>query len=138
MTYMRVARPTDDLKKTVRMYSEGLGLEILGRFEDHDGFDGVILGKWDLGYQLEFTHQAAHSAGRAPTMDNLLVFYHPQRGGWLRACEKMVEVGFRPVSSWNPYWNALCRTFEDPEGYRVVIQNDEPPYQGENDQKKEG
>ena len=66
MWNMRVARPTDDLDRTVRMYSEGLGFEILGKFENHDGFDGVILGMWDLSYQLEFTYQAGHPAGRAP------------------------------------------------------------------------
>ena len=138
MTYMRVARPTDDLKKTVSMYRDGLGLEILGRFEDHDGFDGVILGRWDLAYQIEFTHQAGHSAGRAPTKDNLLVFYYPQALGWLATCEKMVQAGFKPVSSWNPYWNAKGRTFEDPEGYRVVIQGAAAPFTGGDDQTETG
>jgi catechol 2,3-dioxygenase-like lactoylglutathione lyase family enzyme len=130
MIYLRVARPTDDLETMVRMYHDGLGLEILGQFDDHDGFDGVILGKWDLAYQIEFTHQRGHAAGRAPSRDNLLVFYHPQRSAWRRVCEKMAAAGFKPVAAWNPYWNARGRTFEDPEGWRVVIQNTEAPFQG--------
>jgi catechol 2,3-dioxygenase-like lactoylglutathione lyase family enzyme len=138
MTFLRVARPTDDLDKTVKMYRDGLGLEILGRFEDHDGFDGVILGKWDLAYQIEFTHQAGHPVGRAPTKDNLLVFYYPQPLGFVMVCEKMVHAGFKPVSSWNPYWNAKGRTFEDPEGYRVVIQGADAPFTGGDDQTETG
>jgi hypothetical protein len=32
-------------------------------------------------------------------------------------------LGFTPVKSWNPYWDDRGRSFEDPDGYRVVIQN---------------
>lgn len=135
--FMRVARPTDDLEKITRMYRDGLRLEILGRFQDHDGFDGVILGKWDLGYQIEFTHQNGHPAGRAPTKDNLLVFYYPTRAAWGAVCRSMIEAGFKPVASWNPYWNAKGRTFEDPDGYRVVIQNQDSPFQGSDGPKAE-
>ena len=123
MAHLRVARPTDDLEPLAEMYREGLGLEEIGRFMGHDGFDGVILGRRGLGYQLEFTKQAGHDAGRAPTKDNLLVFYHPERADWEAACARMEGAGFSTVSSWNPYWDDLGRAFEDPDGYRVVIQN---------------
>lgn len=123
MAHLRVARPTDDLQPLADMYREGLGLEEIGRFMEHDGFDGVILGRRGLGYQLEFTRQDGHTVGRAPTKDNLLVFYHPDRAGWEAACARMVAAGFSTVTSWNPYWEDLGRTFEDPDGYRVVIQN---------------
>lgn len=121
--HLRVARPTDDLEPLARMYAEGLGLSILGEFRDHEGFDGIILGRRDLGYQLEFTRQEGHPAGRAPTKDNLLVFYHPDRADWERACARMETAGFASVASWNPYWDDAGRTFEDPDGYRVVIRN---------------
>jgi hypothetical protein len=42
--HLRVARPTDRLETIVKMYQDGLGLEILGSFEGHSGFDGVMLG----------------------------------------------------------------------------------------------
>jgi len=35
----------------------------------------------------------------------------------------MVEAGFNVVNSLNPYWDVNGRTFVDPDGYRVVIQN---------------
>jgi hypothetical protein len=35
----------------------------------------------------------------------------------------MMEAGFRGVVSCNPYWDVRGRTFEDLDGYRVVLQN---------------
>ncbi len=29
------------------------------------------------------------------------------------------------VASFNPYWDACGQTFEDPDGYRIVLQNAE-------------
>lgn len=54
---LRVARPTDQLESVVRFYRDGLGLEELGAFRDHDGFDGVMLGVRGEPYHLEFTCQ---------------------------------------------------------------------------------
>ena len=36
---------------------------------------------------------------------------------------RMLAAGFRSVSSANPYWDVRGRTFEDLDGYRVVLQN---------------
>ena len=36
----------------------------------------------------------------------------------------MLAAGFTEVESFNPYWRACGRTFEDPDGYRTVLQND--------------
>jgi len=123
MAHLRVARPTDDLEPLADMYREGLSLMVVAQFHGHDGFDGVVLGRPGLGYQIEFTRQEGHPAGRSPTKDNLLVFYHPDRGDWEVACARMDAAGFKLVESWNPYWDDQGRTFEDPDGYRVVIQN---------------
>jgi hypothetical protein len=35
----------------------------------------------------------------------------------------MVAAGFRGVPSYNPYWDGHGRTFEDLDGYRVVLQH---------------
>ena len=72
---LRVARPTDNLEAVARFYRKGLGFAELYRFENHGGFDGVMLGPPDAPYHLEFTKAHRHLAGRAPTADNLLVFY---------------------------------------------------------------
>ncbi len=121
--HLRVARPTDDLAPVVEFYRDGLGFEKLGSFEDHDGFDGVMLGHPEMGYHLEFTHQRGHDVGKAPTEDHLLVFYFGDEEVWKAAVERMQRHGYEPVEPWNPYWKTRGETFEDPDGYRVVLAN---------------
>jgi catechol 2,3-dioxygenase-like lactoylglutathione lyase family enzyme len=121
--HLRVARPTDDLDAVVRFYRDGLGLRVLDSFVDHAGFDGVMLGHGGGAYHLELTHRRGQSVGRAPTPDNLLVFYLPDRLEWEHAVRRMVDRGYSPTPSSNPYWDARGETFEDPDGYRVVLQN---------------
>ena len=123
MFKLRVARPTDNLPEIVRFYRDGLGLEVLTSFENHEGFDGVMLGRKGLPYHLEFTHQQNHHVGKAPTQDNLLVFYIPEEAEWKNAVERMRRHGYEPVKSYNPYWDKKGKTFEDVDGYRVVLQN---------------
>ncbi|HZH50483.1 MAG TPA: VOC family protein [Microvirga sp.] len=120
---LRIARPTDRLDEVVRFYRDGLGFEVIAGFEDHDGFDGRMLGHPGAPWHLEFTHRRGHRAGRAPTQDNLLVFYLPDRDELQAAVDRMRFHGYRPVSSFNPYWDRRGVTFEDPDGYRVVLQN---------------
>ncbi len=122
-TRMRVARPTSDLDGVTRFYRDGLGLAEIYRFKDHDGFDGVMLGLPGAPYHLEFTWAHGHSAGRAPTADNLLVFYLPDEREWNDAVARMRSSGYQPVPSFNPYWDRDGLTFEDPDGYRVVLQH---------------
>ena len=119
---LRVARPTDDIDALLPFYRDGLGLAVLYRFEDHDGFDGVMLGHENAPWHLEFTRARGHRAGRAPTADNLLVLYLPDPTEWQAAVDRMTAAGFRPVPSFNPYWDRSGRTFEDPDGYRLVFQ----------------
>jgi catechol 2,3-dioxygenase-like lactoylglutathione lyase family enzyme len=121
--HLRIARPTDDLETVARMYRDGLGLAELGRFTDHDGYDGVMVGHPGADLHLEFTHHRGHAVGRAPTADNLLVYYVPDAGEHAACCARMEAAGFRAVPSENPYWDRHGRTFEDVDGYRVVLQN---------------
>lgn len=120
---LRVARPSDDIEALISFYRNGLGFDVLYRFSDHDGFDGVMLGHEGAPYHLEFTRAHGHSAGRAPTKDNLLVFYLAGAPEWQAAVDRMETAGFTPVPAFNAYWDRNGRTFEDPDGYRVVIQN---------------
>jgi catechol 2,3-dioxygenase-like lactoylglutathione lyase family enzyme len=125
--HLRVARPTDDLAAVVRFYRDGLGLDVLSEFRDHDGFDGVMLGRAGAGFHLEFTRKADHPAGRAPTADNLLVFYLPDEAAWRSAVARLEAAGYAAVPAFNPYWDVRGRTFEDPDGYRVVLQRASSP-----------
>lgn len=123
VAHLRVARPSDDLVAVMEFYRDGLGFDVLSQFRDHEGFDGVMLGHPGAAYHLEFTHRHGHAAGRAPTKDNLLVLYVPDQAEWSRAVRRLEDLGHRPVRAFNPYWDRDGRTFEDPDGYRVVLQN---------------
>lgn len=122
-TVARIARPTDNLEAIATMYCEGLGLQLLGEFTDHEGFDGRILGHPRHPWHLEFTQHRGSTAGRAPTQDNLLVFYLPDDTEWESCCRSMISAGFQRVTSFNPYWEREGVTFEDCDGYRVVLQH---------------
>ena len=119
---LRIARPTDNIEALLRFYVDGLGFQVLTRFEDN-AFAGIVLGHPGQAYHLEFTHQKGAKVGKAPTKDNLLVLYLPQRLAYQAAIGAMIEAGFRPVVSTNPYWEQHGKTFEDPDGYRVVLAN---------------
>ncbi|MEO7095536.1 MAG: VOC family protein [Polyangiales bacterium] len=120
--HLRVARPTENLSEVLRFYRDGLGLEVIGSFDDHEGIDGVMLGRAGLAWHLEFTFHRGHPGGRAPSQDNLLVFYLPDAADWQRAVDRMKATGYAPSKSANPYWDVAGLTFEDVDGYRVVLQ----------------
>ena len=82
-----------------------------------------MLGREGAPYHFEFTKKRGHRAGRAPALDHLLVLYHPAAADWGAAVQRMRDAGFEPVASFNPYWDRQGVTFEDPDGYRVVLQS---------------
>jgi catechol 2,3-dioxygenase-like lactoylglutathione lyase family enzyme len=118
---IRVARPTDKLQEVVSFYRDGLGLPVIGHFENHAGYSGVMLGMPTDRFHLEFTHADAGSPCPAPTKDNLLVFYMPDDRAYTEILKRLQDHGHSPVEPENPYWKDASLTFEDPDGWRVVI-----------------
>jgi len=125
--HIRIARPTQDLSRVIDFYRDGLGFEILYQFQDHTGFDGVMLGHKGAPYHLEFTRHTSHSSAPPPSPDHLLVFYLPETALWQSAIDHLQRLGHHPVKSFNPYWDKSGRTFEDPDGYRIILQNTPGP-----------
>ncbi len=119
---MRVARATTCLEVVASMYEKGLGLKRLGGFRDHEGFDGEMLGHPGAPYHLEFTQREGETELPRPHPEAMLVFYVPGPDLWANRCDAMLGAGFTEVRSENPYWQRAGRTFEDPDGGRVVIQ----------------
>ena len=117
----RIARPTNNLSKIISFYHEGLGLEILGRFENHLGYDGVMLGLPDKTYHLEFTQHIEKMPLPAPTKENLLIFYYDSPLKYTEANERLLKMGIRPVEPENPYWKNKSKTYEDPDDWRIVL-----------------
>ena len=124
-THLRVARPTNNLKEAVKFFKEGLGFEIIASFENHEGFNGVMFGHKKISYHFEVTEQIGHSVEINPTQEDLLVFYINDKSDWEYYKNKLAELGFKKVNSSNPYWNLNGVTYEDYDGYRVVLQNSE-------------
>lgn len=118
---IRVARPTDRLEEVVAFYEEGLGLPRIGSFEGHDGYDGVMLGLPGREHHLEFTRHEHGSPCPAPSRDNLLVLYIPNAAHLARIRGRLEALGHRAVEPENPYWRDKSVTFEDPDGWRVVL-----------------
>ena len=119
---LRIARPVSALERSVAMYWKGLGLVEIGRFADHEGFDGVMLGQPGAGYHFEFTYCRSHPVAPSPTPEDLVVLYLPRADEWRTTCAAMLEAGFKEVESFNPYWSTRGRTFEDHDRYRVVLE----------------
>jgi catechol 2,3-dioxygenase-like lactoylglutathione lyase family enzyme len=114
---LRVARHTERLDALVRFYRDGLGLPELGRFEDHDGYEGVFLEVPGTGAHLELTAGGVHSAP-VPHPESLLVLY---LGDEQTVRAVAARLGAEPVAPANPYWAEHGLTFEDPDGFRVVL-----------------
>jgi len=122
-TVLRVARPTNDISRVVGFYTQGLGFKVLASFVDHEGFDGVIVGRPDCHWHIEFTHRHAVTVAGAPSAEHLLVLYVPDQQEWSATVARIHALGIAPSKSENPYWDRQGLTFEDPDGYRVVLQN---------------
>lgn len=120
--HLRIARPVTDLARTRDMYQRGLGMQIVGHFEDHEGFDGVMLAMEGASWHFEFTRCRHHPVTPSATAEDLIALYLPDESVWKEACAKLVAAGFRPVAAFNPYWDERGRTFEDADGYRVVLE----------------
>ncbi|WGJ08512.1 VOC family protein [Brucella intermedia] len=118
---VRIARPTDKLAAVIAFYRDGLGMPELARFEGHAGYDGIMLGLPDKSVHLEFTQQTGGSPCPAPSLDNLLVLYVTERNAYDRLNERMQRFGYAPVEPENPYWLERSLTYQDPDGWRVVI-----------------
>lgn len=125
---MRVGRPTDHLEAITKMYTEGLGFSVIGGFDNHGDFSGRMVGHHKHHFHLEFTTHAEERAGHAPSSENLLVFYLPDEHEYQETISSMHSAGFKQVKSFNPYWENNGQTFEDLDGYRVVITNAKSPF----------
>ncbi|MBP1949711.1 VOC family protein [Virgibacillus litoralis] len=120
---VRIARPTDKFDEVIDFYEKGLGLERLTDFANPDGYTGVILGLPNAGYHLEFTKHADGSPCPAPTEDNLLVFYIPEKSKIDHVANRLHSMGYPDVPPENDYWKEKGVTIEDPDGWRIVLMN---------------
>jgi catechol 2,3-dioxygenase-like lactoylglutathione lyase family enzyme len=101
---LRIARPVSDLERAARLYCDGLELQVLYRFADHEGFSGIMVGLPGAAYHFEFTVCLQHPVAPAPTPEDLTVLYVPEESEWQLACARLESAGFRTVVAFNSYW----------------------------------
>jgi catechol 2,3-dioxygenase-like lactoylglutathione lyase family enzyme len=101
----------------VLFYRDGLGLAELGRFQDHDGYDGVFLDLPGTNAHLEFTSGGPHPPP-VPHEETLLVLY---LGDEKTVADTSRRIGAPPIEPANPYWRRKGVTVLDPDGFPVVL-----------------
>jgi catechol 2,3-dioxygenase-like lactoylglutathione lyase family enzyme len=117
----RLVRVSRHLEKVVRFYRDGIGLQELSRFVDEKGYSGVCLGIAGQNWEMEITQHKSLKPSPAPDKDNLLVFYMDGMGAIGKLVITLGRMGHFPVSQEHPLWHEVGVTFEDPDGWRVVL-----------------
>jgi len=117
----RSARPSDRLEALRRFYVGALGCTLLGEFQGHEGFDGLIVGDPSGAWQAEFVRERGRSAPPVPSDEHLLVFYLADRAALAERVAQVEAAGYERTPPHNPYWARHGVTFADPDGYHVVL-----------------
>ena len=119
MTF-RVARHTGNLQKLVHFYTTILDFTILGHFEDHNGYDGVFLGRKGAAWHLEFTTSATPALHHFDE-DDALVFYPDSHSDYDAICSRIQQQQLSLLLPENPYWQQNGLMVADPDGYNIII-----------------
>ena len=116
---LRVARHTNNLEKIEAFYLDILGFERLGGFQDHNGYEGIFIGKPDLNWHFEFT-QSEEKAQHTFDEDDIIVLY-PETILEYSVLIDSISKSVSFISSKNPYWNENGKMFLDPDGFRIIV-----------------
>jgi catechol 2,3-dioxygenase-like lactoylglutathione lyase family enzyme len=119
----RVARHTHRLEAVAAFYRDRIGLPELGRFVDHDGYDGVFLDIPGTGSHLEFTSGGDHPAPE-PHPESVLVLYFDTQEELEAIAERVMEHEVTPA---NPYWRRNGRAFAARTGTKCCSPLNDPP-----------
>ena len=119
MTF-RYARHTDNLIKIEQFYTEIVGLEKLGYFENHNNYNGIFLGQKNSNWHLEFTSSSEQPKSKFDE-DDILVFYVNSEIELTRIKQTIENKCITLEVSKNPYWNANGIMVSDPDNFKVVF-----------------
>ncbi|GGF15411.1 VOC family protein [Flavobacterium limi] len=117
---LRVARHTNNLKEIENFYIKILGFELLGGFQNHNNYDGVFIGKPDLGWHFEFT-ESETKANHIFDEDDIIVLYPDTISEHDTLINTILKNNIPIIEAVNPYWNENGKMFLDPDGYRIII-----------------
>lgn len=119
MTF-RFARHTNNLEQIKFFYIDILGFELLGGFENHNGYDGIFIGRANENWHLEFTksEEIVHFNFND---DDIIVFYPKNKIDFDLIMNKIQSQNIDFIKAKNPYWNENGKMILDPDGYKIVI-----------------
>ncbi|MDQ3191062.1 MAG: VOC family protein [Bacteroidota bacterium] len=118
----RFARHSNNIYKLQKFYSEILGFETIGHFQDHKNYNGIFLGLPNSEWHLEFT-ESNEKANHTFDEDDILVFYPESQNEYDQYIKTIKENKIDIIESKNPFWKTNGIMFLDPDGYRIVISN---------------
>lgn len=116
----RNARHTDNLKLIEAFYTGIIGLEVLFSFQDHNGYNGLFLGKQGHDWHLEFT-SSKDKARHKFDIEDMLVFYPTEKDEYDKIVDQIEANNIEKIQSRNPYWNDNGIMILDPDGFGVVV-----------------
>src|SRR5690606_9592521 len=107
-------------EQLVDFYTSVLEFEVLGDFKDHDGYNGVFLGKPGENWHLEFTFNGELPLSKFDE-DDALVFYPTQLAAYNQILKMLKQHQIPLIAPKNPYWqnNGIC--FEDCDGAKIIV-----------------
>ena len=108
------------MKKIEKFYTEIVGLEKLGGFENHNNYDGLFLGHKNSNWHLEFTTSNEKPQHKFDE-DDILVFYVSSKIE-LKIITNTIETNNILIATpKNPYWIENGLTISDPDGFNIVF-----------------
>ena len=108
--------------KIKTFYTDVLGFELLGGFENHDNYDGIFIGKPNLDWHFEFT-KSDKKANHFSDEDDILVLYPETILEYNILINNILRNNISIITSTNSYWNENGKMFCDPDGFRIIISN---------------
>lgn len=120
---LRIARHTDRLDEVAVFYRDRLGFPEIARFENHDGYDGVILEIPGTSTHLELTAGGDHSPP-APHPESLIVLFLESQAAIELLAGQLGQPNIVPA---NPYWQLHAKAFLDPDGFQVLLALSDDP-----------
>lgn len=117
---LRIARHTTDLLKMEIFYTRIIGLQKLGSFQNHNGYDGIFLGHQQQDWHLEFTSSDDAPDNRFDDDDCLVLYVYSQLE-FAEIKNSMVMQNITLIEPKNPYWKENGLMIADPDGYKIVF-----------------
>lgn len=114
-----ITRTARDLSALLGFYRDGLGLEVLYKFDDALGPAGAMVGLPGLSHYLELLR--TDDPVGPPNKHHVLVLHLPRRTDVDELAERLRRRGCVPVAPANPWWADKALAFEDPEGWPVLL-----------------